>query len=132
MKSLFSKLGEMFKPHNNGKILSMQYYNLKRKGQESAQELMGTLWIKDTDYKHKEYNRSLKEQFIYWLDDETIVAERIKQLMALKDTGKMSSEQVLMWAQRVEIETNRVYKGILDNIKDTKEDQLRRDRQKQG
>ena len=51
-----------------------------------------------TNCKCKEYDRRLKEQFINRLDDETIIAEIIKEFVALKDTNKVKSEHVLMWA----------------------------------
>ena len=37
-KELFSVLSNRFKPHHNHIILSLQYQNLYRKGNESAQE----------------------------------------------------------------------------------------------
>ena len=36
------------------------------------------------------------------MNDEAITAEIIKELMVLKDTSEVSSEQVLVWAQRME------------------------------
>ena len=43
----------------------------------------------------------------------------MKELTALKDTREVNSEQVLMWAQRVE--ADRAQKEMLDNIRDEKE-----------
>ena len=42
----------------------------------------------------------LKGEFINGPDDETITVKIIKELTALKDTGGVSSEQVLVLAQR--------------------------------
>ena len=44
----------------------------------------------------------LKEQFIDGMNTETIKAGIIKELTILKDAIEMSSEEVLMWVQRVE------------------------------
>ena len=38
--------------------------------------------------------------------------------MALKDNSEVSSEQVLVWAQRVEVQ--RAQKVVIDNIRDAK------------
>ena len=44
----------------------------------------------------------LKEQFIHRLNNETIIAKIIKELIiTLKYTSEVISEQGLMWAQRV-------------------------------
>ena len=56
----------------------------------------------------------LKEQFINGLNDETVITKIIKEPKALKNTSKASSEQVLLWAQRVEAE--RAQKVVLGNI----------------
>ena len=86
--------------------------------------------IKVTDCKYKEYYRRLKEKFINGLDVETIKAEMIKELTALEDTNEVSSEQLLMCAQRVEAQT---VQKVLGNIRDARElDSVRRDRQKCG
>ena len=42
----------------------------------------------------------------------------VKELTALKDTSGVS-EQVLIWAHRVEV--HRVQKGVVDNIRDVKD-----------
>ena len=73
----------------------------------------------------------LKEQFINGLNDDTIIAKIIKELTALKDTSKVSSEEVLMWTLRVGVQ--RAQKTVLENIRDVKEfDTIRNDRQKPG
>ena len=72
-----------------------------------------------------------KEQFINDLNDETIIVKIIKELTALKDISKVSSEQVLMWTLRVGVQ--RGQRTVLDNIRNVKEfDSIRKDRQKPG
>ena len=90
---------------------------------------MGRLCIKITDSTYKEHERRLKEQFLNALDNENIIAEILKEWTAYKDTSEVSSEQVLMFAQRSEVQW--VHKEVLDNIRDTKEfNSVKRDRQK--
>ena len=79
---------------------------------------MDRLQIKVTYCKCQEYERRLKEQFTNGLDNETIIAEIIKELTDLNDTCDISSEQVLKWVQTVE--TQRVQKAVFGNIRDTK------------
>ena len=84
--------------------------------------------IKATECKYQEYDRRLGEQFINSPNDKNITAEKIKELTALKDTSGVSSEQVLISAQRVEVQ--RLQKAVLDNIRDF--DLIRRNRKKTG
>ena len=49
----------------------------------------------------------------------------------LKETREVSSEQVLVWAQRVEVQ--RAQKAVLENLRDAKDfDLVKRDRQRWG
>ena len=65
------------------------------------------------------------------MNDESITAEIIKEMMVLKDTSEVSSEQVLAWAKRVEAQ--RSQNAVLENTRDVKEfDLIRRDRQRPG
>ena len=59
---------------------------------------MGSLKVKDTEYKYKENYRHLKEQFIRVINDDGMTAQLIKELVVLKDTNTKNSEQVLLWA----------------------------------
>ena len=60
-------------------ILSLQYCKLHRKEDESAQEWMGRLCIKEGECNYKEHDRRLKEQFINGIDDEEIIKELTAQ-----------------------------------------------------
>ena len=54
--------------------------------------------------RYQECDMRLKEQFINGLNNETIEAKIIKELTTLKDTSKVSNEQVLIWTQWVEVQ----------------------------
>ena len=44
-----------------------------------------------------------KKQFINGLNEETIIAKIIKEVTVLQEASKVSSKQVLMSAQRIEV-----------------------------
>ena len=67
-----------------------------------------------TDCKYKEYDRRLKEQFINGLVDENMEEEIIRELTASKDTSEVISKQILLLAQRMEVQ--KVQKEVSDNI----------------
>ena len=58
--------------------------------------------IKAAECSYKEHYRRLKEQFINGIDDEEIMQDIIKELTTQKNTQEIDSEQVLLWAYRVE------------------------------
>ena len=69
--------------------------------------------------------------FINGMNDKAITAKIIKEFRALKDISEVSSEHILVWAQRVEVQ--RAHKAVLDNIRDAKDfDSTSRDTQKPG
>ena len=70
---------------------------------------MGRLGIKVANCKDKENDRRLKEQLINGMNDETITAKIIKELIVLKDASEVRSEQVLVFAERAQ-------KAALENI----------------
>ena len=63
-------------------ILSLQYCKLHRKENQSAREWMGSINIKAAECNYKEHDRWLKGQFIKSIDDEEIMQEMTKELMA--------------------------------------------------
>ena len=92
---------------------------------------MRRLNIQITECKYQDYARSVREKFINGLKDETTRAKIIKELTALQHPREVSSEQVLVWAQRVEAQ--KAQKVLVDKMRDTKEfDFIRRDRQNPG
>ena len=88
---------------------------MHRKGIKSTHEWMDRLHIKVMECTHKECDRQVKEQFINSIDNEEIMQEIITELTAHTDMRETESEQVLMWAQRVEMQ--RVQKKALDEMK---------------
>ena len=58
---------------------------------------MGRLQMGATDSRFEEYDRRLKKLFINGQNNENNIDEIIKELIALKDTSEVSSEQLLMW-----------------------------------
>ena len=77
---------------------------------------MGRFCINEVDCEYKECDRRLMEQFINGLDDEVILEEIIQELTALKDNSEVSSDEVLMWAKKVEAQ--RAQMKVLDNLID--------------
>ena len=76
---------------------------------------MGKLHIKAAEFNYKEHDRWLNEQSINGINDEEIV----KELNAQRNMSAIDSEQVLMWAQRVE--TWRALKKALDKMKNVRD-----------
>ena len=65
---------------------------------------MGRLCIAAVECNDQEVDRQLKEQFIHGLNDKYILEEIIKELMATKNNGYISSGGMLAWAKRVEVQ----------------------------
>ena len=62
------------------------------------------------------------------MNNDAITAEIIEELTTLKDTSEVSSEQVLVWAQRVIAQG--IKKKVLDSTRDMKDfDLVRRERE---
>ena len=99
-RRLFSVLSQ--KSCHNRIMLSLQYCKLKRKSQESGKEWMGKLQTKAADYDYNKHNSKLTEQFIHGLDDEGIISEILREIAAVENVGDATSEQILLWAQRLE------------------------------
>ena len=78
---------------------------------------MGSLHIKAAEWEYKKYGRRLTGQLMNSFNHEIIIEEIVRGLTNLKHTNEVSSDQVLMWVQRVKAQ--RVEKEVLDNIRDT-------------
>ena len=89
---LFNVLKEKFRPQHNEMILSIQYCKLYRKVYESAEEWMGKLCIRATEYNYTEHDRKLKEQFINGIDNEEITKKIIKELMVQNNTQEIDTQ----------------------------------------
>ena len=73
-----------FRLQHNKIILSLQYCKLHRRENESMQEWMGKLCINTAECNYKEHDKWLKEQFINSTEDEEIMQEITKELIASK------------------------------------------------
>ena len=63
---------------------------------------------------YKEIDCQLKEQFIHGLNDKTMLDEVVRQLTTKNINEQMTSEDVLIWAKR--IEAQRMQVAILSDI----------------
>ena len=63
---------------------------------------------------YKEIDCQLKEQFIHSLNDKTMLDEVIRELTTKNTSEQMTSEDMLIWAKRVEVQ--RVQAAILSDI----------------
>ena len=93
-------------------MLLLQYCKLKRKSHGSAQVWIGTLQTRAVDCGYIEYDGSLTKQFTPGLDDEDIITEILRKILALENIDDTTNEWVLIWSQRVE--TQRVQKEVLN------------------
>ena len=80
---------------------------------------MGILHTKASECEYHEYNQRLKEQFIHGIDDEVMIGEILRGLIALTDINESTSDQILIWVQRVKGQT--AQKEVLDHIREDKE-----------
>ena len=53
---------------------------------------------------NKELDCQLKEQFIHGLNDKTMLDEVIRELTTKSNNDQTTSEDVLIWAKRVEVQ----------------------------
>ena len=53
---------------------------------------------------YKEIDHQLKEQFIHGLNDKTMLGKVIRELTTKNINQHMTSEDVLIWAKRVEVQ----------------------------
>ena len=53
---------------------------------------------------YKEIDRQLKEQFIHGLNNKVMLDEVIRELTTKNNDEQMTSEGVLAWAKRVEVQ----------------------------
>ena len=63
---------------------------------------MGTLQTKTTNCDYNKYDRQITEQFIHGLDDEGMINKILREVLALADTTDVTSEWLLLLAQRVQ------------------------------
>ena len=65
---------------------------------------MGRLQVVAVKCNYWEVDRQLKEEFIHVLNDKCMVEEIIKELTTAKDDDQITSEGMLAWAKRLEVQ----------------------------
>ena len=75
---------------------------------------MGRLCVATVECNYREVDRQLKEQFIHGLNDRCMLEEIIKELTATNDDVQNTSEGILAWAKRVEVQ--RAWATVLSTI----------------
>ena len=80
---------------------------------ENAEEWMGRLRLAAVECKYREIDRQLKGQFIHRLNDNDTLAEIIRELTKAEESIVVTSEQVLVWAKRVEAQRAQSETNIL-------------------
>ena len=114
LEELFDILTTKFKLQYNEMVKSLQYRKLYRLENESASEWMGRLHVAAAECNFRELNRQLKEQFIHGLNDRCMLDEIIRELTAKINDEQMTSEGMLIWAKRIEVQ--RAQATMLNNI----------------
>ena len=117
LQGLIDTLAKNFRPQYNETIKSLQFRQLCRHDGENAEEWMGRLQVAVVECNYKELDHQLKEQFIHGLNDKTMLDEVIRELTTKSSNDQMTSEDVLIWAKRVEAQ--RMQAVILSDITDS-------------
>ena len=110
-------LSEIFKTQHNEAINVLQYCKLIREQDEKVEEWMGCLRYKmnDCGYRQRQKTqRTIHKQY----NDEEMIIEIITEPTAIKETTKVTSEEVLCWTKRVRVQTLQM--AILEATKPTK------------
>ena len=114
LEGLVNMLAAKFKPQYNETVNSLQFRNLYRLENESADEWMGRLQVAVAECNYRELDRQLKEQFIHGLNDKLMLDEIIRELTTKNNDEQVTSEGMLTWAKL--IETQRAQAAMLNNI----------------
>ena len=96
-------------------IKSLQFRKLCRSEGKNAEEWMGRLCIAAVECNYKEIDCQLKEQFIHGLNDKTMLNDIIRELITKNINEQMTSEDMLIWAKRVELQRAQAQK--MDKVK---------------
>ena len=117
LQGLIDTLAKKFRPQYNETIKSLQFRQLCRHEGENAEEWMGRLQVAAAECNYKEIDWQLKEQFIHGLNNKTMLDEVIRELTTKSSSDQMTSEDMLIWAKRVEAQ--RMQALILSDITDS-------------
>ena len=75
---------------------------------------MGRSCVAVVECNYREVDQQLKEQFIHGLNDKIMLDKVIRELTAKSNNEQTTSEDVLAWAKRVEVQWTQA--AILNNI----------------
>ena len=114
LQGLFNTLAAKLRPQFNETIKSLQFRKLCRFEGKSAEEWMGRLCIAVAECSYGEVDQQLKQQFIHGLNDKTMLDKIIRELTAKDNNDQMMSEDMLVWAKRIEVW--RAQAAILNDI----------------
>ena len=117
LQGLIDTLAKKFRPQYNETIKSLQFRQLCRQDGENAEEWMGRLRVVAAECNYKELDCQLKEQFIHGLNDKAMLDEVIRELTTKGSNDQTMSEDVLIWAKRVEAQWMQAV--ILSDITDS-------------
>ena len=70
---------------HNDTILSLEYCNLVRKCNETVEQWTGQIRVKGNEYKYKQRDRRLREQFINGINHQVMTEGMAKEFTAIKD-----------------------------------------------
>ena len=118
-EGLFTILNNKSKPQYNETLKSIQFQNVDSQTNGKAEEWMGRLILAAVECNYKEKYRQLKEQFIHGLNDNDMLAEIIRELTKAMESAAVTSEQVIIWAKRVEAQ--RPQSAMITSKSETKE-----------
>ena len=117
LQGLIDTLAKKFRSQYNETIKSLQFRQLCRHDGENAKEWMGRLRVVVAECNYKELDCQLKEQFIHGLNDKMMLEEVIRDLTTKGSNDQTISEDVLIWAKR--LEAQRTQALILSDITDS-------------
>ena len=114
LQGLIDTLAEKFRSQYNETIKSLQFIKFCGSEGENAEVWMGRLCIVAAECNFKEIDHQLKELFIHGLNNKSMLDDVIRELTTKNINQQMTSEDVLLWAKRVEVQ--RVQVAILSDI----------------
>ena len=104
LEGLVDTLATTFTPQYSRTIKSLQFKQLHRIEGKGIDELTGRLHVMAVECGYREIDRQLKEQFIHGLNDKGMLDKIIKELTTYSNDKQATSEGVLAWVERVEVQ----------------------------
>ena len=114
LEGLIDKLATKCRPQYNQTIKSLQFRQLHRVEGKGIDEWMGRLHVVVAECGYKEIDRQLKEQFIHSLNNKGMLDKITKELTTKSNDKQTTSEGVLAWAKRVEVQWASAVVGLMN------------------